>query len=137
DWGLLRTYAERGAQEPLSLWQREIKLMKATVRALRRAIDEDAIPSRGALITAELEVLLVPGKPDGWPVLSFRPRILRDAMRIQLAQSIAGGNAISVCPICGVWFQRGGRGGDAKRSIARFCSDKCRNTFHNKQRASK
>jgi hypothetical protein len=137
DWGLLRAYAKIGAQEPLSRWQSEIKLMKTTVRALRRAIDEDVIPSRGALITAELEVWLVPVKPDTWPVLSFRPRTLREAMRIQLAQSIASGNAISVCPICGVWFERGGRGGEAKRSIARFCSNKCRNAFHNKQRASK
>ena len=137
NWGLLRRYAEIGAQEPLSLWQREIKTMKDTVEGLRRAFDEKVIPSRGALITTELEVVLVPGKPDGRAVLSFRPRILRDAMRIQLAQSIASGNAVNACPVCGSWFERGGRGGDVKRSIARFCSDRCRNAFHNKQRASK
>ena len=135
-WGLLWTYAEVGAKERLSTWQNEIKIMKATVQGLRNAIDEDAFPSRGVII-AETDLLLVSGKPDEWPVLSHRPRSLRNAMRIQLAQSIAGGNAISVCPICGAWFQRGGRGGDVKRSIARFCSDKCRNAFHNKQRASK
>jgi hypothetical protein len=137
NWGLLWKPAEVGAQERLSTWRSEIKTMKATIAGLRRAIDEDAFPSRGAIIDAELDVLLVSGKPDGRPVLSFRPKNLRNAMRIQLAQSIAGGNAISVCPICGAWFQRGGRGGDVKRSIARFCSDKCRNAFHNKQRASK
>jgi hypothetical protein len=32
---------------------------------------------------------------------------------------------------------KGGRGGAAKRSIARFCSDRCRNQFHNDRRASK
>jgi len=110
--------------------------MKASVGGLRRAFEEKVIPKPGFLIT-ELDVILVPGKPDGRLALSLRPKVLVDAMRVQLAQSIAGGNEISVCEVCGSWFEKGGRGGDAKRSIARFCSDKCRNQFHNERRASK
>jgi hypothetical protein len=135
-WGLLRTYAQPGAQEPLSRWFKEIDRMKASVGGLRRAFEEKVIPKPGFLIT-ELDVILVPGKPDGRLALSLRPKVLVDAMRVQLAQSIAGGNEISVCEVCGSWFEKGGRGGDAKRSIARFCSDKCRNQFHNERRASK
>jgi hypothetical protein len=111
--------------------------MKTTIEALRRAVDEKVIRSgKNALITT-IDVLLVSGQPDGRPTLSLRPQNLIDAMRIQLAQSIASGNLINVCPICGAWFEKGGRGGSAKRSIARFCSDKCRNQFHNERRASK
>jgi hypothetical protein len=109
---------------------------RAIIRTDARKFDEKVIPSRGALITT-VEVALVPGKPHGRAVHSFRPGVLRDAMRIQLSQSIVSGNAVNVCPVCGNWFERGGRGGDVKRSIARFCSDRCRNAFHNKQRASK
>jgi hypothetical protein len=138
NWGLLTQYAEPNAQEPLSLWRREIKTMKDTIERLRRAFEEKIIPSRGDWIPTDLQLVLAfPGKPDGRPVPLFRPRTLRDAMRVQLVQSIARGNAVNVCPVCGGWFERGGRGGDVKRSIARFCSDRCRNAFHNKQRASK
>jgi hypothetical protein len=136
NWGLLKNYAELGAQEALSLWKREIETMKETVESLRRAIDEKVIRPRGFLITT-IDVFLVSGLPDGGPALSLQPQNLRDAMRIQLAQSIASGNLINVCPVCGQWFEKGGRGGGAKRSIARFCSDKCRNQFHNERRASK
>jgi hypothetical protein len=138
NWGLLTRYAEPNAQEPLSLWRSEIKTMKDTIERLRRAFEEKIIPSRGEWIPTDLQAVLVPpGKPDGRARLLFRPRVLRDAMRIQLMQSIAVGNAVNACPVCGSWFERGGRGGDVKRSIARFCSDRCRNAFHNKQRASK
>ncbi len=135
-WGLLTQPAEVGAQEPLSRWFREIEVMRQTVEGLRRAFEEKVVPIRGALIT-DLEVLLVSGKPDGRPTLSLRPFNLLGAMRIQLAQSVASGNAINVCPVCGNWFEKGGRGGDAKRSIARFCSDRCRTQFHNDRRTSK
>jgi hypothetical protein len=135
-WGLLRTHAEKGAQEPLSLWRREIDRMNTSIDGLRRAFEEKVIPQLGALVTS-LDVLLLAGKPDGRPTLSLRPTILLDAMRLQLAQSIAGGNVINVCPVCDSWFEKGGRGGDAKRSIAKFCSDKCRNQFHNDRRVSK
>ena len=136
-WGLLRTYAETGAQEPHSLWRKEIQRMKATLEGLRRAVEENAIAPTGAPIT-EMDLMLLPGKPGDRPLLSFRPHNLLSAMRVQLAQSVAGGNSIRRCPVCNIWFETAGRGSaDTRRSIAIFCSKPCKNRHHYLRRAGK
>jgi hypothetical protein len=136
-FGLLRIFAEAGAQEPLSVWRREIKRMRDSIEGLRRAHEEGLFPSAGVLIT-DVTAQLVPGKPDGGLTLSLRPNVLLDAMRLQMAQSIASGRSIAVCQNCQGWFETGGgRGTGAKRLKATFCSDKCRNDFHYQQRRAK
>jgi hypothetical protein len=136
-WGLLRTHAEVGAREPLSYWRDQIRTMKESVDGLRHAIEEQALPPLGAFITDEIELFVTLDKLDGRPALSFHPRSLVKAMRIQLAQSIASGKSIEVCQACSRWFETGGRGPGAKRAKTKFCSDKCRNDFHYDQRRVK
>jgi len=136
-WGLLRTHAEVGAHEPLSYWCDQIRTMHESVEGLRRAIEEQLLPPLGAFITDEIELFVVLDKLDGRPALSFKPRSLVKAMRIQLAQSIASGKSIEVCQNCNRWFEVGGRGPGTKRAKTKFCSDKCRNDFHYDQRRVK
>jgi hypothetical protein len=133
-WGLLRKRCEAGAEEPLSFWRAEIKRMKDTLGGLRRAFEEKhPIAMRGAYIVP-LDVKLVPGKPDGRPSLALEPHDLIDAMRVQLAQNIAGGNTLHTCEQCSQPFESGAT---AKRIIAKFCSDECRKRFHYEHRRVK
>jgi hypothetical protein len=126
-WGLLRTQCEPGAQERLSLWRQEIERMRLSIDGLHRAFEgKHSIAMQDALI-APIDVALVPGKPDGRPSLALRPQILSEAMRIQLAQNIAGGNTLHKCEECGLPFESGAT---AKRILARFCKDACRKRHH-------
>jgi hypothetical protein len=132
-WGLLKTrYGD--APEPLSMWRAEIKRMKDTLEGLRRAFEEKhPIAMRGAHIVP-VDVKLIPGQPDGRPSLALEPQTLIHAMRLQLAQNIAGGNTLHTCEQCGQPFESGAT---AKRIMAKFCSDECRKRFHYEHRRSK
>jgi hypothetical protein len=109
--------------------------MKDTLGGLRRAFEEKhPIAMRGAHIVP-LDGKLVPGQPDGRPSFALEPQNLIDAMRLQLALSIAGGNTLHSCEQCGQPFESGAT---AKRIMAKFCSDECRKRFfYEQRRASK
>jgi hypothetical protein len=129
-WGLLMAPASASAplpSEDLSFWRAEIKRMLGLVRMLPTVIK--TANSRGTYArVGSVDVLLVPGTgPDARPVMVMEPGNLLQAMNLELAQSVAGGAALNECQQCKRWFEAG-RG--AKRSIAKFCSDSCRNRFH-------
>ncbi|CCE06442.1 hypothetical protein BRAS3843_1730011 [Bradyrhizobium sp. STM 3843] len=127
-FGLLQTYAEDGASEPLSLWRDRAQTMRDSIDGLRRAKQHGALPDTGATIT-EASVQLM---PDGR--LAIRPRVLWDAMRLQLAQSITSGRDIGECKNCGEWFEIGGRGDHVRRVGSEFCSDTCRSKFNYREK---
>jgi hypothetical protein len=133
-WGLLKTQAGIGEQERLSFWRDQIREMRQTIEGLRRTIEEHAVPPLGFFVIDEVEVRLIINRLDGRPALSFQPRLLVRAMRVQLAQSIASGKSIDVCQACNKWFETGGRGAGVKRAKTKFCSDKHRNDYHYDQR---
>ncbi|MGY4624586.1 hypothetical protein [Bradyrhizobium sp. USDA 4486] len=130
DYGFVQTYGYDGEFETLESWRSAVEFMNETMHGLRRAKNENALPRAGAAIT-DVGVMLLPGKPE--PKVVLRPRVLLDAMRLQLAQSIAGGRGLQACENCGNWFEVGGRRG-AKRVGSKFCSDACRNEFHYQQK---
>ena len=76
-----------------------------------------------------------------WDALSqkfqfqFTPRNLNDAMWFQLAQTIAGGCAISECRFCNAWFPAGP--GTERRLDAEFCSKAHKIAFHSLKRGKK
>jgi hypothetical protein len=113
--------------EDLSFWRAEIKKMFSLVRMLPTVIR--VVNSRGTYArVGKLNVLLVPGTgPDARPVMVMEPENLLQAMNLQLAQSVAGGAALIPCQQCGRWFEAGH---GAKRTVAKFCTDSCRNRFH-------
>jgi hypothetical protein len=128
-WGLLERRADAGGviQERLSVWRKYIEIMNLSIKGLKRAFDEKhPMAMRGENI-APLDLKLIPGKPHGRPTLALHPETLWWAMRVQLAQNIAGGNTFHECEQCGSPFVSGP---SAKRTIARFCRDYCRKRFH-------
>jgi hypothetical protein len=131
-WGLLTTRAANDASEPLEVWRREIKEMKAWIRRVHVVRTENS--RRIRMRMTSLDVALVSGEPNTKPALVLEPRTLLDAMHLQLAQSHASGAALQSCEQCKKWFEVGARG---KRSVAKFCSDECRNRFHYERRIEK
>jgi hypothetical protein len=138
-WGLLTTRAKLDASEPLDFWRKQIRSMNAWIRGV--PMIRTANSHRVEASMASVDVVLASGDP--WvpglatipkPTLVLRPHSLFDAMMVQLALSTAGGNMLATCEQCGSPFEVGASG---KRSIARFCSDTCRNRFHYERRAVK
>jgi hypothetical protein len=124
-FGLLTTPARFGAAEPLDIWQREIRRMKSLISMTD--VVRAANSRRIRMKMATLNVGLQSGLPGRRPALVLWPQTLLDAMIVQFAQSKASGRTIRVCQQCGNWFEQGL---DAKRSVAKFCSDRCRNRYH-------
>jgi hypothetical protein len=135
DHPAIPTPPKKGAEERVEDWRSEIEFMKQWLRALGGDYGgqlNQLLRTRGAAggrtrtrIT-DIEVLLAE-EPEGHRALVLRPPSLLNAMKLQLAQSAGGGKDIKTCPRCGKWFEAGA---EAKRSVARFCSDRCRNQFH-------
>jgi len=133
-WGLLTMHAREGAEEDLHLWQREIKKMKGLIAMapMIRTANSRRVRAHVTSVDISLESRL----PDARPALVLQARTLLDAMLVQFAQSTASGNSLHVCAQCGEWFEVGA-GADAKRSVAKFCSDRCRNRHHYERRIGK
>jgi hypothetical protein len=134
-YGLLRRDSHDHA-ERLDFWKSEIHNMKMLESALQLQVKEGAPggivylgTSRKALISlTSVSVILVPGYRGERPKLSFRPETLLDAMHLQLGLFLTTEGSLQSCKECGQWFERGAM--KARRSIAVFCSEKCKNHFH-------
>jgi len=98
--------------------------MKACLRDGRRN------PPRWGI--ADLKASLV--KEGGTPTVKFSPNTLLDALWLQLAEALSGGEKLRQCESCHSWFQVGRSG---RRLVARFCSDQCRIDFNSLKRSRK
>jgi hypothetical protein len=141
-WGLLTTESPSQA-EPLDFWRKEIRKIKGLMNVLeakekppggllRRSRDQVSLPS--------ITVRLVPGELDvdgniGRPKLLLGPKDLLEAMYLQLGKFVAGDGSLRSCRQCGEWFECGGT--ESRRSIAIFCSEKCKNRFHYLERTKR
>jgi hypothetical protein len=70
------------------------------------------------------------------PAVSIRPDDMRSALVYHASQMIAKGTALQTCRNCKEPFLGGGHShnGNKKRADARFCSERCRWTYHNEVR---
>jgi hypothetical protein len=84
---------------------------------------------------ADLKASLVKDRTSGAPVVKFSPTSLLDALWLQLAQALSGGEKVRQCERCNNWFPVGGKSG--RRLVARFCSDQCRIDFNSLKRTRK
>jgi hypothetical protein len=136
-YGLLCKAAKIGnpPSEDLSFWRAEIKRMRGTVQMLPDVVR--ITNSRGTFAkVVTVDVLLVPGSgANTAPVMTIEPGDLLQAMNLEMAHFFSGGGRLIPCRNCGVLFQAGRAG--AKRAIAQFHSDECRNAFHNARRRPK
>jgi hypothetical protein len=145
-WGLLTT-DEAGKAETVAGWQKEIRKLRGLMNSLRVGEKPPGgflrakTGSRGhELRLTSIRVSLVPGTFDadgviGRPQMMLEPETLLDAMYLQLGKFVAGDGTLSACKQCGGWFERGAT--ESRRSIAVFCSEKCKNRFHYLERAKR
>ena len=146
-FGLLKTPASVGAAERLDEWQREIKKTRSQMSMLSATSEQPggivrtANSSRVRLKMTTIDVALLSGPSDPMgnnfsrPMLMLQPKNLLDAMHLQLAKFVASDGSLQVCKQCGEWFERGAT--ESRRSIAIFCSEKCKNRFHYLERAKR
>ena len=141
-YGLLRTQS-RDKSEPFDDWKKSIDMMNGLASALQLQVNEDAPggitlagSSRKAPIRlTSIDAVLVPGSSGQRPKLSLEPATLLDAMYLQLGLSLTTEGSLQSCKQCGKWFERGTT--KARRSIAVFCSEKCKNRFHYVERTKR
>jgi hypothetical protein len=89
-------------------------------------------PDEYRLPLCRLDVYLF-NRSDGSRSMAVRPTTTREALMYQAAQMIAKGTVSRTCEYCGNTFLSGGQGREKekKRGGSRFCSDKCRYSYHN------
>jgi hypothetical protein len=124
--GLLRTESQTAA-ESLDDWRQEIRGMRGMIAAM----SDESRHGQTIKITS-LDVFLRMGAADKRSVPLILPGNLISAMYLQLASS---DGSIGVCKHCGEWLERGAT--ESRRSIAIFCSEKCKNRFHYLERAKR
>lgn len=105
---------------------RQAKSMRACLRPRHPRI-------RPSMSMTNLRAWLATDKAKGTVSVKIAPKTLLDALWLQLGQSLAGGTEWKECRGCGTWFPVGGTSG--KRSVAAFCSDKCRIKFNSLERS--
>jgi hypothetical protein len=137
-WGLLHTESPTGS-EMLESWQEQIKAMRKEIAFL--ASDQSRkLDKNNAWKLTSLNVLLVPrpslvSSDSGSLAMVVQPTNLVDAMRLQHATVLADGGSVRTCKQCGEDFETGAS--ESRRSIAVFCSEKCKNRFHYLERAKR
>jgi hypothetical protein len=137
-WGLLHSELQ-AKSEALEYWREQIKDMRHRISWFGADDDEPLAPKLSAgeaWKLTDLDVLLVPARSETKRfAMVLQPRNLIEAMRLQLATSVAGSGSIRTCKQCGLCFESGAS--DSRRSIAVFCSEKCKNRFHYLERAKR
>ncbi|SRR6266404_2605951 len=131
-WGLLRTESQT-VSEFIDDWKQEIRDLRRLISTLKKSGENSVDPSQTIKITTLDVSLRTAGRNYRRPALLLAPRNLSVAMQLQLGKFVAGGGDVVACRQCSDWFERGAS--DARRSIAVFCSARCKNRFHYIERA--
>ena len=79
-----------------------------------------------------VEIYLSMKGPISPLVLDVRPTSLIGAIELQAVRSILIGRNSIQCIECSRWFEVGG---GARRSLSKFCSPRCKDTYHNRLKA--
>ena len=127
--------------EPLGLWEthqfllRQIFGGKLTDKAEWRATKANPIPPsdlNSAQHVGNVSIYLIPDKERGMRLV-IRANNLWQALPLYAARMAAKGTTkLSTCKYCDTPFLSGRAGrGKGRRSDSRFCSDKCRYSYHN------
>jgi hypothetical protein len=139
DWGLLEKPAAEDAMESVEGWRREVRKMKGSISmfALKAAEPGGVLRLRAGsrfgvqFKATTIDVLLLSAEGGARPTMVLQPPNLLNAIWLQLATAVAGGNSIRACAECNRWFHTG-IGDKVRRSVAIFCSEECKNRHHYK-----
>jgi hypothetical protein len=119
-------------REPIEKWEEFADYLRGIFKGEHKDfLYSDHDPT---LLVGEVGIFLVRDK-TGKLGVALRPEDLAQALILYAARMVAIGTRSHTCENCGNLFLSGGvgRGKDKKRADARFCSDRCRWTYHNEQ----
>ena len=124
--------------EPLRFWREHIEYLNRIIRfcELGHANPPEALRQFGRQefpLHYDFVPTLSLGSPRAPPFVSMRCNSLLGAIEFQAAQSILSRRKSVRCFECGGLFEIGA-GAGARRSLAKFCSNQCKDRFHNRQK---
>jgi hypothetical protein len=128
---------DSGMLDSLSVWRGEIQHIGDIIQCckLGRARPAHAFRQFGKWdkpLSGRLDAYLSIVSPKAPPTLTIRCQSFIGALELQAIQSILGGRDVSKCIECSKPFEIGA---GARRSQSKFCSIRCKDTFHNRRKA--
>src|SRR5262249_22577820 len=142
-YGLLYTDLTRPAEndprvfENLRIWKSEIKGIRGLIErcGLSRSQPAQAFRLFGDQDRRlfDLELYLANKSPNSPASIDMRASHLLAAITLQAITSIIGGRVSVQCIECSSWFEIGA---GARRSQSKFCSTRCKDTYHNRLKAA-
>ena len=142
-YGLLNADLRYPAQNPavldsLSIWRGYIERVKDIIWRceLSRANPAEAFRQFGKKdkLVGDVELYLSMKSPMSPLSLDVRPTSLIRAIELQAVRSILVGRKSVQCIECSTWFEVGA---GARRALSKFCSPRCKDSYHNRLKASK
>jgi hypothetical protein len=131
-----RPAIDPGTAETLSLWRDHIKVVREIISRceLSRTNPAEAFRQFGKKdeLVGGVRLYLSNKSPKSPISLDVRALTLIHAIQIQAARSILVGRKSIQCIECSTWFEVGG---GARRSLSKFCSPRCKDTYHNRLKA--
>jgi hypothetical protein len=122
--------------ERLDMWRAMIERVKDIISRCELSRDNPAEAYRQFekkdMEVGNLEIYLSMKSPISPITLDFRPTSLINAIELQAVHSILIGRNSIQCIECSTWFEVGG---GARRSLSKFCSPRCKDTYHNRLKA--
>lgn len=134
----------QGGLETLTMWRGYIQYIRDVINCCKvgRARPAEMFDQFGKVfgqsskrdipLYGQLDAYLSIVSPKAPPTLNFRCELFIGALELQAIQSILGGRDLAKCIECSKPFEVG-RG--ARRSQSKFCSPRCKDTFHNRLKA--
>jgi hypothetical protein len=125
--------------DTLRFWRGHIEYMKSIIQfcELGRSNPKEAFrrfgrEERSLYSTFDFSVSMQ--TPNAPPAINIRCVDLMGAMEFQAVQSILDGRKSLQCIECSTWFEIGS---GARRSQSKFCSPRCKDSYHNRLKAAK
>lgn len=113
-------------------WHEEAMSVRRSVELWKD--DPDLFPTRLQHDQSVARVDVHITSADGRPIMRFVPPSLVQAISLQFLQAVLSGARVKACRHCGKWFEVGA---GSRRSVAAFCTDRCRVLdFHRKRKES-
>jgi hypothetical protein len=126
-----------GLLESLRLWRERIKYIQDIIQYCKLARDRPAEAFRqfgkqDIELSGGLTAYLSTVRRTAPPTLTIRCKSFSGALDLQAVQSILDGREVYKCIECSKLFEVGAGG---RRSQSKFCSIRCKDTFHNRSKA--
>jgi hypothetical protein len=125
--------------ETLRFWRENIEYIRGIIAFCELGHSNPAeafrqFGKREFSLHSDLELSFSIKSPRTPPSIDVRSRYLLAAIELQAIQSIIAGRKSIQCIECSKFYEIGG---GARRSLSKFCSQRCKDTYHNRLKALK